>query len=112
MSSIPGYTLDSFIKWNFNITVTDTDDANFSVAVAEVYNDKVIRRPNLTQDQFLVIMDIYSPYKESIEERLADFDEENQSWRSYAEFVDIDVPESVNNRVSDYLTKLKVNYQT
>lgn len=98
MSSIPGYTLEMFLKWLWNIRVVGTEEANVSVAMAELIGT-VASRPMIDEGTFKNIVSMYEQYRESIEDRLADFDEETQSWRSYADHVDSDVPSNVSDAI-------------
>lgn len=107
MSSIPGYTLEDFLRWNYNLTVEDTGDANVSVGMAEFLLGVPSSRPHLTQGEFSEIVTIYEPYRESIESRLGDFNEDTQSWRGYAEVVDIDVPDCVSESASKLIDVFK-----
>lgn len=107
MSSIPGYTLEDFLKWNYNLTVTDTSDANISVGMAEFLLGVPSGRSHLTQDEFSEIVNEYEHYREIIESRLDDFNEDTQSWRGYAEIVDIDVPDRVSESASKLIDVFK-----
>lgn len=98
MSSLPGYTMESFLIWLYDITVTNHDEANVSAGMAEMLGN-VSRRTNLTEEVFATIVEKYEPYREDIEYYLNEFDEETQSWRGYAEVVDMNVPEEVHNEV-------------
>jgi hypothetical protein len=57
MSSIPGYTLEAWIEWNHSI--------------------------GSHSPKFGPLLALYEPKREWIEDKLLDFDEENQSWRAY-----------------------------
>lgn len=57
MSSIPGYSLEAWIEWNHSV---DRGSPKFAAVLA-----------------------IYEPKREWVEDKLMDFDEENQSWRAY-----------------------------
>lgn len=58
MSSRPGYTLEDFVGWNFDLELGD---------------------PRLP-----AVVAPFEPYRESVERALSDFDDETQSWRDYA----------------------------
>lgn len=107
MSSIPGYTLELFIIWLHNLTVEGTHEANLSIGVAEMLSGVPSKRPCLVQDEFSRIVAEYEPYRDLIESRLDDFDEDTQSWRGYAEFVDIDVPARVTDTVNVLIKMFK-----
>ena len=57
MSSIPGYTLESWLEWNYYV------DRN--------------------APKFTALLALFEAKREWVEDKLADFDEENQSWRAY-----------------------------
>lgn len=95
MSSIPGYSLEEFLAWQYGLRVQDQEEANVSVGMAVSLGLVKESRPLLTKDQFDQIVKLHEEYRESVEDRLIDFDEETQSWRMYAEHVDSEVPESV-----------------
>lgn len=57
MSSIPGRTLESWLEWNYSI---DQCAPKFPVLVA-----------------------LFEEKREWVEDKLWDFDEDNQSWRDY-----------------------------
>lgn len=97
MSSLPGLHLEDFLAWQYSLVVEDSPESNISVGIAESLLN-VRTRPRVTKEQFSKIVDLYEPYRESIEYRLGEFDEETQSWRGYAEFVDYEVPETVNQQ--------------
>ena len=54
MSSIPGYTLEEYMEWNYWGCVPEE------------------------------CAKLYEPHREAIEYWLSDFDEETQNWRDYA----------------------------
>lgn len=97
MSSLPGLDLEDFLAWQYSLVVEDSPESNVSVGLAEQLLN-VRARPRVTKEQFSQLLALYEPYRESIEYRLGEFDEETQSWRSYAEYVDCEVPETVNQQ--------------
>lgn len=105
MSSIPGYTLEDFVAWQWNLIVEEQSESNVSLGMAEFFGT-VSRRKTLTQTEFKEIISLYLPYRQVIEERLADFDEETQSWRGYAEVVDPDIPEEVQRKIGQLVKEL------
>lgn len=86
MSEIPGYTLEAFVEWEWNFAVIGESDKNFNLAVAEMLNGNY-RRPRITKEQFAKLIALYEPYRDMIEYRLDQFDEDNQSWRGYCNCV-------------------------
>lgn len=93
MSSCPGTTLEEYLAWNLNITVVELGETNFSVGLAEALGT-IPRRPHLTKEQFSQLVEPFEPYRETVENRLLDYDEDQDgSWRMYAEFVGSDIPD-------------------
>jgi hypothetical protein len=90
MSSLPGYTLEDFVAWQWNLVVDKAPENNISLGMAEALGNSK-PRPRLTKEQFAPIVAIYEPFREDIERRLADFDEDTQSWRDYSQYVDADI---------------------
>lgn len=86
MSEIPGYTLEEFVEWEWSFAVIGESDKNFNLAVAEMFNGNY-RRPRITKEQFAKLIALYEPYRDMIEYRLDQFDEDNQSWRGYCNCV-------------------------
>ena len=82
MSSIPGYTLEALIAWNFDLIVEGARDANASLRIAEALDVKT-RRKFLTAEQFQPIVAYFEIHRESAESLLGDFNEETQSWKDY-----------------------------
>lgn len=105
MSSIPGYTLEAFLAWQYNLIIEGEGESNFSRGMAESIG-AAVRRPVLSKVQFKPLVAMYEPYREVIERRLDDFNEETQSWRGYAEYVDLDVPMDVVEASEHYVKTL------
>jgi len=105
MSSIPGYTLEAFLAWQFNLVIIGQTDANASRGMAESLGN-AIPRPVLSNVQFAPLVALYEPHRETIERRLGDFDEDTQSWRGYAEVVDLDVPLETVEAAEEYVKVL------
>lgn len=82
MSSIPGYTLESFILWQYDLIVESQPDANFSLSLAEVLGTSS-RRLIVTDEVFKEILEPFEPHREQVERLMFDFDEDTQSWRDY-----------------------------
>ena len=75
MSECPGRTLEDFLEWQYSV------NKNIVKAIAE----------------------LYEPYRDAIEQRLDSFDDEHQSWRGFAQYVDEDVPEDIVKRAKALL---------
>jgi hypothetical protein len=80
MSSLPGYELEDYVTWNHDLIVDEHARPNYV---------------NITKDQFADIIKLYEPFREEVELALLDFDEENQSWRSYSSYAFDSIPKSV-----------------
>lgn len=83
MSSLPGFSLESFLLWNFDLVVDGQDEANVSLGLAEAIGN-IKPRPRMSPEKFAALVAIYEPHRERVEYLLSDFDEETQSWRTYA----------------------------
>ena len=125
MSSIPGLTLESYVMWNHNLVVIGYlrwtyprrykgkkkeesikmatfsfgTSANASLQIAEALGINTYR-VSLSQAQFDTILAIYEPYRAIVEARLTDFNEETQSWRTYAGSCFNDIEETIGDDVS------------
>lgn len=85
MSSIPGYTLDSFLLWNFDLVAEGHEEANLSLGLAEMLGT-IPLRPRLDREQFAKIVASFELHRERIEGLLSDYDPDT-SWRDYAGYV-------------------------
>lgn len=83
MSSCPGYTLEAFLMWQYDLIVDGDTGANKSLEIAEILG-RDTRRRRLTKEQFASLVILFESQRERVENLLCDFDEENQSWRDYA----------------------------
>lgn len=106
MSSCPGGYLEDFLKWQLDLTVIDTSEANISLGYAEALGLSTRVRSQLTKEEFAPIVEMFEQYREDIERRLDDFNEDEQSWRGYAEYVDCDVPKELYDKVQEYIKGL------
>ncbi|MNH65346.1 hypothetical protein D3C73_173550 [compost metagenome] len=106
MSSIPGYKLEDFVAWQWNLVVDEAPENNISLGFAEALGN-IPERPRLTKEQFAPILAVYEPLRETIERRLDDFDEDKQSWRGYASYVDCDMTDEMNAEAERLVKELK-----
>lgn len=106
MSSLPGYTLEDYVEWQHDLIVDDKHGVNMSLDIAETLGVSTRRRPTITKEQYAPILALYEPYRDQVEDKLLDFDEENQSWRSYAGCAFGFIPESVWNEANAIRTTL------
>lgn len=84
MSTIPGYTLEAFLAWNYDIVVQDEPDPNPSLMIAEAMGTASQRRPVLTKEHFAQVVELFEDHRNGIEDWLDSFDPETQSWRTYS----------------------------
>jgi hypothetical protein len=84
MSEIPGYTLESFLLWNFDLVAEGHDEADLSLGLAEMLGT-IPLRPRLSQERFAKIVADFEPHRERVEESLRDYDPDH-SWRDYASY--------------------------
>lgn len=84
MSSLPGLTLEAFLMWNFNLIVDGDGSANPSLQIAEAMGTAARARRQISKDEFAPVVALFEPYRIDVENNLADFDDEIQSWRDYA----------------------------
>lgn len=108
MSSCPGYKLEDYISWLWDITVEDEPDSNISIGIAEMLGNVQSTRQHLTKGQFAELVTIYEPIRDTIEDVLLDFDEETQSWRMYGSMIDENyISESTSHHAQIYLDSIK-----
>lgn len=103
MSSLPGYTLESYLMWQFNITVDEYADANPSLEIAEVLLNKQPVRKNLTKEQFQPVVDLFELFRDYVERQLENFDEGKQSWRDYAGYAFTNIPDTWDEDIFKYI---------
>lgn len=98
MSSCPGATLERYLEWLWDLIVDGDTGANPSLQIAELMGVDT-RRIRITAEQFAPILALYEPYRELIEDKLMDYNEEdNGSWRDYACYAFDSVPESIDDQ--------------
>lgn len=98
MSSLPGYTLEAFLMWQYGLIVDGDGSANVSRQLAELLGTAPRPRQRLTAEQFAPVATLYAPYREEVERRLTDFDEDTQSWRDYTSYAFDFIPEGLYAR--------------
>lgn len=103
MSSCPGYTMEDFLSWCYNLTVEDQDETNVSVGIAEMLGN-IPQRPHLSKENFAPIVAKFEEHREQIERYLNDYsEEENGSWRDYAGAVFGFISDELDQWVTDYV---------
>ena len=107
MSSCPGYKLEDYIKWDYNLLVENTNDVNFSVGAASALGLIEDHRVVLTEEQFSQVIAIFEPCRKTVECYLCDFDEENQSWRDYCGMVDDSIAPHIHEAAKARIIELK-----
>lgn len=96
MSTIPGYTLEKLLMWNYNLIVEGDDTANVSMMIAERIGFADSRRKMISEAQFAPLIALFEPYRENIEYLLEEYSEEDcGSWRDYAQHVCERAPDEV-----------------
>lgn len=93
MSSCPGYALEDYLAWNFNVVVEGRGENNPSLDIAEMLGTATRRRDVLTKEDFAPIVKLFEDCRERVECRLQDFDDDRQSWRDYAGACFDDLPD-------------------
>jgi hypothetical protein len=74
MSSRPGLTLEAWLEDEYFLVLLD---------------DRIIGIPDpgrlvpVRLEQFTQLVTLFEPHRDYVEDKLLDFDEENQSWRAY-----------------------------
>lgn len=109
MSSLPGHTLEAYLGWAYGITIEDEPENNPSLGITEALGMSTCIRPTLTSAEFAPIVAMFEEYRELIEYRLDDFDEDNQSWRDYAGASFGFITEDMDKKVFAHLESLKQN---
>ena len=95
MSSLPGYTLEAFISWNFDLVIEDLGETNVSLGMAELLGN-IAPRKTMSKEKFTeLITTFFEPYRESVELYLGWFDGDSQSWRDYSACVFDCIPEPI-----------------
>lgn len=97
MSSLPGYSLEDYLMWNFDLVVDGDTSANPSQAIAEAMGTSPEPRPRITGEQFAPIVAAYEPWRAYVQNRLSEFDEETQSWRDYAGYAFENLPDQLRD---------------
>lgn len=106
MSSLPGFTLEAFLCWQYDLIVEGEEEANLSLGLAEFLGN-IKPRPILNREQFKTIINLFEPYRDQIEDRLSDFEEDEMSWRSYACYAFDFIPEEISKQAEAILNELK-----
>jgi len=106
VSSLPGYKLEDYVAWNWNLRVDGEAENNMSLGLAELLGS-IKPRPGITKEQFAPILAIYEPFREDVERRLEDFDEDTQSWRDYAQYVCPDISDELEAKAEALVKELR-----
>lgn len=101
MSHCPGSSLEDWITdWH---RLVDADKKHGS-GWRWLYTGQLI----LTAEQFAELVKIYEPFRAGVEERLQEYnEEENGSWRDYAGYAFDFIPEPVMETASVYLKSIE-----
>lgn len=83
MSSCPGYRMEDYLMWAYDLTVEDQPDANTSLQIAESVGSASKKRRHLNRAEFNMLVFGFERFRDRIEEQLENYDAET-SWRQYA----------------------------
>ena len=89
----PGKKLEHFVKWDLNIVI-DTLHQNPHLFNLEV-NACLIPPTILEQWQFDIILELFEPYREKVEDCLDKYDNAKDEWLSYSQFGMVYIPTQV-----------------
>jgi glycine cleavage system aminomethyltransferase T len=109
MSSIPGYTLEKYLMWLYDLIVDEDTSANKSLQIAELLGVNT-RRTHITLENFKELVQLFENIREDIETLLGNFDEEHMSWRTYAGLFDVITDEKYILGY-EYLQKIGTNHK-
>lgn len=108
MSSLPGYTLEAFLSWNYDLIVGGDGSANPSLQIAELLGTATRRRREITDAQMKELAKLFEHHRERVEYLLEDCGED-YSWRQYAEhafdFITDAEYEAGFKQIEDWLSK-------
>jgi hypothetical protein len=102
MSHCPGHTLEDFLTdWH---SIVD-DKGEHGTSIRRIYTGQLI----LSEEQFKKLVEIYEPTRETIENCISMYnEEENGSWRDYRNFVIADrIPDAIEKVGCEYLESIK-----
>jgi hypothetical protein len=106
MSSCPGLTLEDFLLWNYNLTAEFAPEANFSTGIAQALGN-IRPRHCLTQNQLRTLTEGFEHLRKEVENALLVFDDEGQSWRTYAGYAFDFIPDDIYTAGKIYIDALK-----
>lgn len=95
--------MEDYLAWAYGLNVQDAPESNTSLGMAEALGTAKHVRPVVTQEKFKELVALYEKHREKIEELLLDFDEDNQSWRGYAERFDDYIDYSVTRKARAWM---------
>ena len=102
MSSLPGYRLEDFLAWNYDLIVDGDGSTNPSLQIAEALGN-ISPRSNIDKGRFRALVELFEEYREGVEYKLADFNEKPRSWRDYAYYAFDFIPENVFDEGAAFL---------
>lgn len=95
MSYCPGSTLEDYLGWAFSLIVVDRDNIVQSDGWRATYAGQRV----VSRSQFVQIVTMYEPQREYVEEKLRDFDEDEQGWRQYAAYSFDNLDEAIDEAI-------------
>jgi hypothetical protein len=103
MSHCPGYTLEAYLTYAFDLLVEE-----HSTAIRAFYAYQKILSP----EQFASLVKIFESCREGVESRLDDYmdggEEDHGSWRDWEDNVHGRVPDEIWKLGREYINSLKV----
>lgn len=105
MSSLPGYTLEAFLSWNFDVIVDGDASTNVSLQIAEAIGT-IKKRRELTKEQFAPVVALFEEHRKYVEDKLSEFDEDNMSWRQYASYEFGNISDNLYEEADELLNKI------
>jgi len=112
MSTCPGRYLEDYVKWEYDLLVEDTKDANASLEIADALGLSTKQRLVFTQEEFAELLNIFEPHREVVEHLLDEFDEEEQSWRGYTGCIDFVLPNNIDVEAWQIINRIKESKTT
>ncbi len=96
MSYLPSLELSGLVEWYYRITTLSSPNITVASPIRKANEgEEILLLKQVSPEQLADIVKRFDPWKESVEAKLEDFDEETQSWRGQANYICEIVPEEV-----------------
>ena len=91
--TFPGTKLETYVLWSFNAIVNTihTDPSGFNKRMATFLAQPIL----LERWQFDIILELFEPYRQQVEQCLCEFDSAYNSWYSYQQFAMVFIPQQI-----------------